>query len=198
LLLNGCVLQDVAVGEKGGVLFLDAETKATIHNTTFINCISHFGGAVYIEGLNTALSGCTFYDVTARTSGEAVRSGSSKFHGSAFQQHISAQFSGAIALAGSAAIDSCRFDSSSAGADGGALFVNIFESPIESSTFANVSASSGGGVSCYGALNLTACTLSRNEASVSGGGVHLSSPGILTTAGTRLYQNVTKSGGGFY
>ena len=147
--LNALTIQDSSFAnggaEKGGALYLYA-SGTTIDNTNFTGNVAKMGGAVYARG-ETTLTKTTFTgnNASSNYNGGAIYANAKvTAHDSTFTDNHAARGGAVYVNIGGSTIDTSTFTNNGATQNGGAIYVNAGATTIDQNTFVDNSAVNDG------------------------------------------------------
>ena len=175
--ISNCVF-DHCNNQYGGAIHSSTSSSNTkIENCNFTNNEAIWGGsggAMYLEGSDTEITGCNFDANTAQNYGAIYSTGTTEIRNSDFTNNKGSNANGgAVYISGeNSVIDNCNFIDNVADANhlfGGAIAIAGTGSSISNSNFERNKAGHGGAVYIESSgINVENCNFTENEASTGG------------------------------
>ena len=192
------VSADITIkAEKNAEVIIDAENNGRIFiitsdvilkDITLINGkTAGAGGAIYLNGGSLTANNINIYNSTAGAGGAIATSSDAT----------------SLNVSSSSFIDNGINADASSIIGGGAIYSNIAETSISSSTFtnnnANVNGANGGALYLANGANVTGNEINENSASLgNGGAVYIDSPNSVAVSGNQFNSNSAAAGGAIY
>ena len=158
-----------------GAIYVGASNSGfpvVISDCTFINTSADDGGAIYWNGIDGSVSGCTFTNSSASAYGGAIywNNASGSVSGCTFT-NINAHTGGTIIWEGAnGKISDSNFNNSNASEDAGAIYWNSMRGNVSDCNFTNTNTIRNGGaiywLTDYG--NISGCNFLNSTANVGG------------------------------
>ncbi|MBQ6512238.1 Cna B-type domain-containing protein, partial [Methanobrevibacter sp.] len=183
--ISNCVF-DHCINQNGGAIYSSSAASNTkIENCIFTNNEAMYnskGGAMYLEGSNTEITGCSFNGNSG--DGAIYSTGSINVYGCNFTSHTNR----AIYMVGSGSVvDNCIFINNALTGwnNGGAIFIANSSSNVKNSKFEGNKASAGGAIHVDTAAKNTrieGCNFTENSAlNQNGGAINSACEGLTVT-----------------
>ena len=153
-------------------------SKVIIKNLNFVNCSGGSGGAIYFNGNNCSVSGCSFVGCSANEGGAVcwyTFVTNADVSGCSFVNCSSGGSSGAIYIGETGSVSGCSFVNCSANNEGGAIY--IYTGSVSGCSFVNCSVSNkGGAIYTTGGdgSSIICCSFVNCSSGGSGGAIYLS------------------------
>ncbi|MCQ2138448.1 MAG: right-handed parallel beta-helix repeat-containing protein [Bacteroidales bacterium] len=165
--------QSVGTGDsvRGAFVYNTSSGIANISGTTFNNCTSACGGAIYHYSGTLNLSKCQFNDCVVTVNGGAI-----------------------YANGGTMDIKDCSFAGCSNNSNGGAIY-NYAKTTITNSVFTNCSSMYGGAIDNRNQLTVKGGDINNCTASSWGGGIYNTANALLNLDGAYINDCTGLSGG---
>ena len=190
---------DAEADDRGGGLYVNASDVTVIDCSFLSNNASGAGGAFYVNAGSVMFDNCLFQLNGASNGGGAyLNAATATFTECIFEDNTAfTAFGGGMRTTGSTTtLTRCSFVGNSANADGGGIFQSgVGSLTIVASELVGNDANLGGGMYVAGTVDARDTIINGNIAANTGGGVYVTSSGILALVNATVVNNTGLIGG---